>query len=519
VFLAGCSGGDSGENGNASGNGNASENGNDDPAPAELAVSSLDIAGQGEEATVQSGSDSEVAVTVENVGEQSGSFDVMLSASGVSQSQIVELGGGESQTLTFEGLVSELESGTQSSFSVAADGEEVSGAVDAAVTVEEPGEPAMLAFSGLNIAGQGPDATVEGDSDGAVTVTVENVGEQSDSFDIMLSASGVSQSQTVELGGGESQTLAFEGLLSELESGTQSSLSVAADGEEVGGAVDAAVTVEEPGEPAMLAFSGLNIAGQGPDATVEGDSDGAVTVTVENVGEQSGSFDVTLSADSVSERQTVELAGGESQTVTFEGAVAALESGTSALTVAAGDAETSGQVTVGGSTTAFEKFRSQFTAGTAYEFESTGPQGSTTGRFNNGDQYLRFETSQGTGEYYFVGGAAYSVQDDQCFVISEAPVDPTEPPDEDELEEDRISSVTRIGTETIDGETVAVYEVVAEGFGPGDTTYYLSENSGRLRRMVFDGQRGQRQIDFLAWGDDVDPVTRPDMNCRSLQDN
>jgi len=343
----------------------------------------------------------------------------MLSASGVSQSQTVELGGGESQTLAFEGLLSELESGTQSSLSVAADGEEVGGAVDAAVTVEEPGEPAMLAFSGLDIAGQGPDATVEGDSDGAVTVTVENVGEQSDSFDVMLSASGVSQSQTVELGGGESQTLAFEGLLSELESGTQSSLSVAADGEEVGGAVDAAVTVKES-QPAQ---------------------------------------------------------------------------------------------------TAFEKFRSQFTAGTAYEFESTGPQGSTTGRFNNGDQYLRFETSQGTGEYYFVGGAAYSVQDDQCFVISEAPVDPTEPPDEDELEEDRISSVTRIGTETIDGETVAVYEVVAEDFGPGDTTYYLSENSGRLRRMVFGGQRGQQQIDFLAWGDDVDPVTRPDMNCRSLQDN
>jgi len=443
VFLAGCSGGDSGENGNASGNGNesengnesgnsnesengnasgngnASENGNDDPAPAELAVSSLNIAGQGEEATVQSGSDSEVAVTVENVGEQSDSFDVTLSASGVSQSQTVELGGGESQTLTFEGLVSELESGTQSSFSVAADGEEVSGEVDAAVTVEEPGEPAMLAFSGLDIAGQGPDATVEGGSDGAVTVTVENVGEQSDSFDVMLSASGVSQSQTVELGGGESQTLAFEGLLSELESGTQSSLSVAADGEEVGGAVDAAVTVEES-QPAQ---------------------------------------------------------------------------------------------------TAFEKFRSQFTAGTAYEFESTGPQGSTTGRFNNGDQYLRFETSQGTGEFYFVDGAMYSVQDGQCFVISEAPVDPTEPPDEDELEEDRISSVTRIGTETIDGETVAVYEVVAEDFGPGDTTYYLSENSGRLRRMVFGGQRGQQQIDFLAWGDDVDPVTRPDMNCRSLQDN
>jgi dolichyl-diphosphooligosaccharide--protein glycosyltransferase len=86
---------------------------NEIPDPPEANLSGLDIAGQGDSATVTVGSDEPVAVDVENVGEEAGSFDVSVSI-GENASATVstdELGAGENETVTFEGVTSDRDPG------------------------------------------------------------------------------------------------------------------------------------------------------------------------------------------------------------------------------------------------------------------------------------------------------------------------------------------------------------------------------------------------------------------------
>ncbi len=281
---------------------------------------------------------------------------------------------------------------------------------------------------------------------------------------------------------------------------------------------------EEEPAPAELSVSSLDIAGQGTNATVDSDSGGQVTVTVENVGEQSDSFDLTLSAGDASQTQTVDLGGGESQTVTFGELLSELGPGNRSVTVVADgeavDRGVSATVTVEESepATDAEQFRSQFAGGTAYEFEvSSGRGGTVTGRFRDGNQYLQFQGDRGTGEFYLVDGAVYSVQEGGCITVPSNPVETPEPPEEEAIDDARFSSVTRTGTETIDGEEVIVYDVSATSSNIPDATYYLLADTGRLRRVTTQGPRGPQQVEFLAWGDEVDPITLPEA-CPSPRD-
>jgi serine/threonine protein kinase len=99
-------------------------------------------------------------------------------------------------------------------------------------------------------------------------------------------------------------------------------------------------------EPAEIALSGLDIGGQGTDATVEPGATADVAVDVENTGGTSGTFDVTLTAGSESASQTVDLDAGETQTLTFPGVVEQLGTGTSDIVVGTGESEVMGTVTV-----------------------------------------------------------------------------------------------------------------------------------------------------------------------------
>lgn len=111
---------------------------------------------------------------------------------------------------------------------------------------------------------------------------------------------------------------------------------------------EASYTVDGGPVPAESLLSGLDVAGQGPDATVtEGDA-GGVTVDVTNVGTENDSFDVTLTVDSALTRSesTADLAGGDSETVTFTGVTGGLDPATYDVSLSTDNDTTTGTLTV-----------------------------------------------------------------------------------------------------------------------------------------------------------------------------
>ena len=106
----------------------------------------------------------------------------------------------------------------------------------------------------------------------------------------------------------------------------------------------------------------------------------------------------------------------------------------------------------------------------------------------------------------------YSVQQGQCFVVPNLPVDDQlfDPPDSETVDQTDLSEVTRMGTDTIDGQQVIVYDVSGTEFGQsGGARYYLRADSGRLRRI----EAGSQQMDFFAWDEEVASIQPPEMDC------
>ena len=111
----------------------------------------------------------------------------------------------------------------------------------------------------------------------------------------------------------------------------------------------ATVTVGELEEiPAESELSNLDIAGQGSEANITAGDAEDIHVDVENVGVESGSFDVTLELGE--ERQetatTEQLDGGEIETIRFENATADLEPDEYTITVVTDDDVIVGQLIV-----------------------------------------------------------------------------------------------------------------------------------------------------------------------------
>jgi parallel beta-helix repeat protein len=100
--------------------------------------------------------------------------------------------------------------------------------------------------------------------------------------------------------------------------------------------------------PATPTLSDLKVAGQGVAATVtEGDNE-SVAVNVTNVGDQAGSFDVTLELGTVvtATRTTSTLGAGSTETVTFETVTGGLGAGNYGVTVMTANDTVTGNLTV-----------------------------------------------------------------------------------------------------------------------------------------------------------------------------
>jgi hypothetical protein len=146
-------------------------------------------------------------------------------------------------------------------------------------------------------------------------------------------------------------------------------------------------------------------------------------------------------------------------------------------------------------------------------FQENGQTGEFDARFDGADLYWRFETDQGVVETHRVGGDFYVVSDGQCFRNpgQEFGVEGIEP-QEFESSSEELPDAEPSGTTTIDGETMLVYEFESGAVDgvQGAATYYVSAETGYVRRV----ETGSGVLNFHSWGA-VDPVTAPDMNCRS----
>jgi hypothetical protein len=344
LATAGCSGGDSDGNGNETnetGNG-----GNGDQAPAAFELSGLDP----ESAEVEVGAAITVTADVENTGEATGTTTVELSVGDTSiDSTEVELEGGASETVSFEGVDTGALGAGEFEHTVSAGDSGVSGSL----TVLAPAE-----FAVSNLDPQS--AEVEVGAAITVTANVENTGEATGTTTVELSAGGTSIDSTeVELEGGASETVSFEGVdTGALGAGEFEHTVSAGDGQ-----VSGSLAVLAPAE-----FAVSNLDPQSAEIAL-GETLSSVSATVENVGDVSGTETVELLVGgNAVDSSEITLDGGSSETVTFSNVqTAGFEVGGFTHAIAAADSSVEGTLTL------------TEPSGVAFEVSNLDPQSATVG--------------------------------------------------------------------------------------------------------------------------------------------
>jgi hypothetical protein len=196
---------------------------------------------------------------------------------------------------------------------------------------------ALANFTVSNI--QPADATVTNGTEIDVSADIENVGDIEGTQDITLSIDGFSQTQTETLAGGANTTVTFSNVdTGALGPGSYTHTIASANDSASGN-----LTVEP--EPTAATFLVNNI--QPADATVTNGTVIDVSADVENVGDQQGTQDLTLSIDGFSQTQTETLAGGANTTVTFTGVdTGALGPGSYTHEIASANDSATGSLTV-----------------------------------------------------------------------------------------------------------------------------------------------------------------------------
>lgn len=317
-----------------------------DPTPE---LTGLDIAGQGDDASISEGDNETVAVDLENVGDDPGEFEVELTIDNGEEytaNDTVSLDAGEEQTIEFEDATGDLAVGD---YNVTVDAEEttygLTDTIEGDLSVLVPAEPEL---SNLDIAGQGDDAEIIEGDDEAVSVDLENLGEADGEFEVTLifeNEETHTESQTVDIDGETTETITFEEATGDLAP-DEYDVTVEAEEttQETTDTIEGNLTVLMDATPEL---SDLDIAGDGEDATIVEGDDEDVSVEVENVGEVAGTFDVTLEIDGEDWTETTdELGAGENETVVFESVTGDLDIGEYDVTVTADDAELVGSLTV-----------------------------------------------------------------------------------------------------------------------------------------------------------------------------
>ena len=277
---------------------------------AEFTVSGATLADD----TILEGKTAEATATVENVGDEEGQFTAefrLTDASGRTTTRdttTVTLGAGESTTVMLADTV-----GTAGEYDATVGGESTG-----TLTVEQP------ATFGITDTALSASTITEGETV-TVEATVENTGDRDGTFTAELRVDGTVEGTTdVEVPGGETATVTFEPTFPEA-------------GEHTVGVNDAragTVTVESV-DPAQFEVSNTAL----DDATILAGDTAQVSATVENVGDEAGTYTATFRADGDTvDSQDLALDSGESERVTLTATFD--DAGTCDVTVSGADVGT-----------------------------------------------------------------------------------------------------------------------------------------------------------------------------------
>ena len=271
------------------------------PEPAHFVVSDLEP----ESATVDRGDTIDVSATVTNDGDEDATQTVQFQLGGNTlASTSVSLDGGESETVEFDGIIVNLESGTYT-HGVYSDDDSAIGTV----TVEdEDQDAASFDVSDLNP----ENVTIDPGEEIDVSATVTNSGDETGTQTVELRVDSDTLDETeVTLNGGESETVDFDSVeTSDLEPGTYDHGVYSDDDGSTG-----TLTVNEPPEPAFFEVTDLDPA----EETITRGDEIDVSTTVMNAGDESGEQTVELRVDGDAlENTSITLDGNESTTVDFE---------------------------------------------------------------------------------------------------------------------------------------------------------------------------------------------------------
>ena len=255
------------------------------PRAAEFVISDLSV----DPLKVEPGDNVTVSVKVTNVGEELGNYTVELLVDGeIEVTEAVQLGGGNYSVLSF-GLSRE----EVGSYIVEVDG------LSATLLVALPPSPAEFVLRELNI----EPAEIELGDNVTVSVIVENIGEQTGSYNVTLTVDEKESYEVVQLEGGDESEVVF--LLTAFDAGYYNV--------EVNG-MTGSFTVLAPPIPAEFTFSNLVV----DPVQVEPGDEVSVSVTVANIGEEAGTVVVDLMLDGeVFDSESVTLSGGAFEDVAF----------------------------------------------------------------------------------------------------------------------------------------------------------------------------------------------------------
>ncbi|WP_250864818.1 CARDB domain-containing protein [Halorientalis regularis] len=280
-----------------------------------------------------------VDATVENTGSGDGLQTVTLTVDGqVEDSAQISLSGGESTDVTFEWQTTAGDAGDRTvSVNTATQDAQTSVTVDPAPSPDPPN------FQVSNL--QAPSDATVGDTI-TVSADVENTGDQQDTqtvaFGVDTDDDGTLEtlaSQDETLAGGASTTVTFDVNTGALSAGTYThGVSTVND------TATAEITLAAPPVEQPPNFQASNVGSNSPVNETETLD---VTATVQNTGDQDGTQTVTLDvAGAQRDSQSVQLAGGASQTVTLSWATQSGDAGDYTATVSSANDTGTTSVTV-----------------------------------------------------------------------------------------------------------------------------------------------------------------------------
>ena len=204
----------------------------------------------------------------------------------------------------------------------------------AEILVQDQAEPFF------DVSGLSPQtATVEVGDTVTVEATVENLGDIEATQSIGLDIDGISDSESVTLAGGASETVSFTVDTSDVDPGEYTHTVSSEDSEAAG-----SLTIEAQPEPGV--FEIINLSPE--EATVTTGDELVVDVSVQNVGEQEATETVTLEVSGLGAvgNQSLTLAGGDAGSVSFTVDTSPVDPGDYTHTVSTAEDSVEGSLTV-----------------------------------------------------------------------------------------------------------------------------------------------------------------------------